>query len=77
MQTNKESIYEAVYLVKSIAADMTIRIVPADKADMLMVTDNGLEAAEHMEEEPTVVDEGTYSGKLQERIKHTKILTQQ
>ena len=36
---------------------MTIRIVPADKADMLMVTDNGLEAAEHMEEEPTVVDE--------------------
>ena len=56
---------------------MTIRIVPADKADMLMVTDNGLEAAEHMEEEPTVVDEGTYSGKLQERIKHTKILTQQ
>ena len=45
-------------------ADITVRVVPADKGDMSMVTDYGLKATAHMEEEPSVVDEGTYLSKL-------------
>ena len=55
-------------------ADISIRVVPADKGDKSIVKDYGLEASDHMEEELTVVDEGTYFSKLQERIKaHTEI----
>ena len=60
--------------VKTIAADTSRRVVPADKGDKSIVTDYGLEALDHKEEEAAVLDEGTYLGKLQERIKaHTKI----
>ena len=60
--------------VKTIAADKSIRVVPADKGDKSIVTDYGLEALDHKEDNSTVVDEGTYLSKLQERIiTHTKI----
>ena len=60
--------------VKTVAADTSRRVVLADKDDKSIVTDYGLEALDHKEEEAAVLDEGTYLGKLQERIKaHTKI----
>jgi len=59
--------------VKTIAADTSRQVVPADKGDKSIVTDYGLEALDHKEEEAAVL-EGTYLGKLQEQIKaHTKI----
>ena len=57
--------------VKTIAADTSRRVVQADKGDKLIETDYGLEAMDHKEEEAAVLDEGTYLGLLQERIKYT------
>ena len=60
--------------VKAIAADTTRRIVPADKGDKTIVTDYGLEALECKEDDTTILPEGTYLSKLEERIKaHVKL----